>query len=134
MTLRNIIFIVAVELVVFFIYFVVANLSVFNPVVVLLVWVLCSFLIVYIIYLYSESIFSFLGSMMEPPPVKPPDFGCVRCQSQRVIIHERMEEGFLHRYFWCKDCGYEWSNIEPKQQIDEEADQKEGASLNNSKT
>ncbi|HEQ71775.1 MAG TPA: hypothetical protein ENN69_04735 [Spirochaetia bacterium] len=57
-----------------------------------------------------------IGALLEwmtRPRTKPPEFGCVRCQSQRVICHERTEDGFLHRRFWCKDCGYEWSNIAP---------------------
>jgi hypothetical protein len=75
----------------------------------LLFVVLLVFVIFY--YDYDRYIWSFF-EWMTRPRTKPPDSSCVRCQSQKVIVHERLEEGFLHRYFWCKDCGYEWSNIE----------------------
>jgi hypothetical protein len=73
---------------------------------------LVAFLVVVIMFRYDWQIGNFFGWMTRPR-TKPPDFSCVRCQSIRVIVHERSEEGFLRRRFWCKDCGYEWSNIEP---------------------
>lgn len=48
------------------------------------------------------------------PRIEAPDFSGVRCQSVRVIIHERKEEGFLRRYFWSKDCDYELFNIDQR--------------------
>jgi len=77
------------------------------------------FIVVVFYYDYDRYLWAFFGWIARTR-TKPPDFGCVRCKSQRVICHERMEEGFLHRHFWCKDCGYEWSNIEPKGQTEEE--------------
>jgi hypothetical protein len=77
-------------------------------------------LLVLAIFRYDSDrhIWSFFEWMTRPRE-KPPAFSCVRCQSVRVIIHERLEQVFLHRHFWCKDCGYEWSNIEPKKQTDD---------------
>lgn len=62
---------------------------------------------------YLWAFFSWIASGLGGR-VKPPDFSCVRCQSARVITHERTEGNYLYRYFWCKDCGYKWSNIELK--------------------
>ena len=85
--------------------------SVYRPFLFLELAILFAFLVVCFIYRYDWQIGA-LFEWMTRPRVKPPDFSCVRCQSVRVIIHERTEEGFVHRRFWCKDCGYEWSNIE----------------------
>jgi hypothetical protein len=74
--------------------------------------VVVAFLLVVFIFRFDWQIGNFF-EWMTRPPTKLPDFSCVRCQSVRVIVHERREEGFLHRRFWCKDCGYEWSNVEP---------------------
>lgn len=76
-----------------------------------------TYLCVYLIFWHGEKFLS-LFEWMTRPRLKPPAFSCVRCQSLRVIIHERPEQGFLHRYFWCKDCGYEWSNIDPNPPTD----------------
>lgn len=67
-------------------------------------------LVVFVIFRYDRQIGSFF-EWITRPRVKPPDFSCVRCQSLRVIIHERTDDNYLRSYFWCKDCGYEWSNV-----------------------
>jgi hypothetical protein len=79
-------------------------------------------LILAIFYYHSDRhLWSFLAWLTRPRE-KLPQFSCARCQSVRVIIHERLDQGFLHRKFWCKDCGYAWSNIEAEQQTKEQRD------------
>jgi prepilin-type N-terminal cleavage/methylation domain-containing protein len=74
-------------------------------------------LILAIFYYHSDRhLWSFFEWLTRPPENKPPAFSCARCQSVRVICHERSDQGFLRRHFWCKDCGYTWSNIEPIEQ------------------
>jgi len=72
-----------------------------------------AYCMVFFMYRYGGTIWSFF-EWITRPHVEPPDFSCVRCQSVRVIIHERREDNCIRRIFWCKDCGYEWSNIELK--------------------
>lgn len=74
---------------------------------------ICCLLVLLVLFRYGGVIWDFLD-WISTPRRKPPEFGCARCDSQRVIIHERQQEGFLYRYFWCQDCGYHWSNIEPR--------------------
>jgi hypothetical protein len=121
MTRKTIIRIFLVALLIFLILYGVLSLksSLFTPLLLVALVLPFTYLIVYIIFWHGGSLVSFFEWMTRPRN-KPPVFGCVRCQSQRVIIHERREEGFLHRYFWCKACGYEWSNIEPPSQTDGE--------------
>jgi type IV secretory pathway VirB3-like protein len=76
-----------------------------------------TYLVVYLIFWHGEKFLS-LFEWMTRPRLKPPAFSCVRCQSLRVIIHERTEDNHLHRHFWCRDCGYEWSNIDPNPQTE----------------
>lgn len=76
---------------------------------------LCAILAVVVIFRYDRFIWSFF-EWMTRPRVKPPDFSCVQCQSLRVIVHEHSEGDCIRRMFWCKDCGYEWLNIELRDQ------------------
>jgi len=113
MTRKTVIILCAVIVALFLIVY--EFISLYNtpwrPFLFLEIALLVAFLVVVFMFRYDWHIGAFFGWMTRPQ-IKPPDFSCVRCQSIRVIIHERSKEGSLHRRFWCKDCGYEWSNIE----------------------
>jgi hypothetical protein len=114
MTRRTVIIMCAIAVGVFLIVY--EFLSLYNtpwrPFLFLELTLLCAFLVVVFIFRYDWQIGNFF-EWMTRPPTKPPDFSCARCQSIRVITHERSSEGgFVHRRFWCKDCGYEWSHTE----------------------
>jgi hypothetical protein len=112
MTRKTLIILCAVGVLVFLVLYEVVSLynTGWRPFLFLELALLFALLLVFILFRYDRYIVSFF-EWMTRPRVKPPDFSCVRCQSVRVIVHERQEEGFVHRRFWCKDCGYEWSNI-----------------------
>jgi hypothetical protein len=115
MILRTVIIICAVAVGISLVVYEFVNLynTPWRPFAFLELAVVVAFLVVCFLYRFDWHIGNFF-EWITRPPTKPPDFSCVRCQSVRVIVHERSEEGFLRRRFWCKDCGYEWSNIERK--------------------
>lgn len=119
MTIKTLIRIFLVAVLIFLILYAILSIrsGLFKQILLVAFILPFTYLIVYIILWHGGSLVSFF-EWVTRPRLKPPDFSCVRCQSLRVIIHERLEQGFLHRYFWCKDCGYEWSNIEPASQTD----------------
>jgi type IV secretory pathway VirB3-like protein len=119
MTLKNLVKICIAAVLIFLVLFGVLSIrvSLFKQLLLVALVLPFTYLCVYLIFWHGEKFLS-LFEWMTRPRLKPPAFSCVRCQSLRVIIHERLERGFLHRYFWCKDCGYEWSNIDPNPPTD----------------
>ncbi|MCJ7663622.1 MAG: hypothetical protein MUO24_05215 [Desulfobacterales bacterium] len=119
MTLKTLIKISIAAVLIFLILFGVLSIrvSLFKQLLLVALVLPFTYLVVYLIFWHGEKFLAFF-EWITRARLKPPAFSCVRCQSLRVIIHERREEGFLHRYFWCKDCGYEWSNIDPNPQTD----------------
>jgi len=121
MTRKTIIRICVVAVVAFLVLYEVISLynTGWRPFLFLEIALFSAILIVFAIFHYEWGRYSWaFFEWIARPRVKPPDFSCVRCQSIRIIIHERTEDNHLHRHFWCKDCGYEWSNIDPNPQTD----------------
>lgn len=112
MTRKTLIIICSVAVVVFLILYEVISLynTGWRPFLFLEMGLFFALILLALIFRYDRHIWSFF-EWMTRPRVKPPAFSCVRCQSVRVIIHKRMEANCIRRIFWCKDCGYEWSNI-----------------------